>query len=84
MTSHHLMEQKEIRHICPYCKQDLTKLDDWNSKFDVSMHYKEINCKCGKNNWIAMDFIGSGHDHWTDESKGKKTIENKIIEAGKQ
>ena len=64
---------------CDYCHGNLSTgcVSSWDGKEDV-LHYKSKSCdRCGKKNWKAVDFHGSGHDHlrWT------KTIESIVTKV---
>ncbi len=55
----HLMEGK-----CEYCLEEVDK-DLWCSKWceREHEHYKILKCPhCKKDNWLNVDFHGSGHD----------------------
>lgn len=49
---------------CEYCHCELKK-SKWSSAWGEcdEQHYKILSCeKCGKKNWLNVDFEGSGHD----------------------
>ena len=49
---------------CVYCNVMLER-DSWGSHWceKGEHHYKTVSCvKCGKKNWLQVDFQGSGHD----------------------
>lgn len=49
---------------CFYCHQNLNR-EEWTSRWaeNDEHHYKSLTCcKCGKRNWLQVDFFGSGHD----------------------
>ncbi|MFH1682407.1 MAG: hypothetical protein ABIA37_01290 [Candidatus Woesearchaeota archaeon] len=53
---------------CRKCGNDLEH-KPWESQFEANQHYKTNTCdKCGKKNWIKVEFDGSGHDHWKPNS----------------
>ncbi|MBI2103001.1 hypothetical protein HYT55_04130 [Candidatus Woesearchaeota archaeon] len=59
---------------CDYCCHALPAIGNssWDGKED-SLHYKHVDCsRCGKENWLKLDFHGSGHDG---------ILENKTIES---
>ena len=60
----HLFKSENIREQCPYCGRDLKDKSGWKSDFHSELHYKKIVCKCGKENFVKVDFHGSGHDDW--------------------
>ncbi|HIH42571.1 TPA: hypothetical protein HA246_02920 [Candidatus Woesearchaeota archaeon] len=60
----HLLQEEHIRIKCMYCKEDLSKREDWRSEFAGDEHYKSVTCNCGKESWIRVGFSGSGHDFW--------------------
>ncbi|MBI4983354.1 hypothetical protein HZC32_01815 [Candidatus Woesearchaeota archaeon] len=50
---------------CLYCRKELNKekfSSQWDPREHNCCHYKIIRCDCGKNNWVKVDFDGSGHD----------------------
>ena len=72
MSVHHLLTEKDLKIICPYCKASI-KENEWKSHFELEHHYKTTECKCGETISIKVDFHGSGHDNWN-----KKSLENAI------
>src|SRR3989338_10239981 len=60
----HLLQEEHLRVKCMYCKEDLSKREDWRSEFAGDEHYKSVTCNCGKESWIRVGFSGSGHDFW--------------------
>ncbi|MAG15541.1 hypothetical protein CMO88_00615 [Candidatus Woesearchaeota archaeon] len=79
MADHHLIKNVERGGSCIYCSE---KLDDkWESSFSARKHYKCVVCKCGKSNCIEADFMGTGHDNWSElEKKVSKNSSVRIIE----
>jgi len=49
---------------CIYCGKAIS---NWKSQFSGEHHYKKSNCGCGRENWIRMQFKGSGHDEFNNE-----------------
>ena len=49
---------------CRKCGNDLED-KPWQSNWEGAQHYKTNTCdRCGKKNWVKVDFEGSGHDDW--------------------
>lgn len=36
----------------------------WISEWFGQKHYKRSRCDCGKEHWIEVPFLSSGHDDW--------------------
>ena len=65
---------------CKYCHQELTK-EDWQSGWEGDEHhYKIINCSCGKDNWIKVDFSGSGDDSFVQGVSPLESAVRKVCE----
>ena len=62
------MDDEEPPLNCSYCKRDLD-IKEWKSDWHDEKHYKTIICGCGKKNWCDVEFIGSGHDSFSNESQ---------------
>jgi hypothetical protein len=59
---HHLIKDDFSNRTCPYCFVDLN--GDTESVWESELHYKEIDCQCGKRVRMKVDFAGSGHDNF--------------------
>ncbi|MCP3684909.1 MAG: hypothetical protein GY861_19785 [bacterium] len=51
-----------------YCGRTIDR-DKWKSEFISELHYKTMECECGKKNKIIVHFHGSGHDNWSELEK---------------
>ena len=61
----HLLKERDIKDICPYCREKISDSMEWKSEFCSSLHYKIGKCEsCGRDLRIRVDFHGSGHDLW--------------------
>ena len=84
--SMHLLKEKDIKEICPYCKESTGSIE-WISEFCGELHYKVGKCKCGKKLRLEVDFIGSGDDLWAKikdhEWENRKNIAALIAEIGR-
>lgn len=75
----HLIRNIEHDGICIYCGEPLDS-EKWSSVFAQVNHYKCVLCKCGKENCVKVDFIGSGHDSWSGlEERIAKSAVIKVI-----
>ncbi len=65
---------------CLYCRKDL-HVDKWNSEWtSEEHHYKSIKCECGKENWVKVDFYGSGHDSFFKKLSPLESAVRKVQE----
>ncbi|HIJ10860.1 TPA: hypothetical protein HA278_02265 [Candidatus Woesearchaeota archaeon] len=65
---------KELETVmCLYCDNSLEK-QDWQSVWVGEMHYKVNQCSCHKKVWVKVDFAGSGHDNFTQESELESVV----------
>ncbi|MBI2669201.1 hypothetical protein HYX14_05145 [Candidatus Woesearchaeota archaeon] len=62
---------------CLYCRKELA---EWNSSWDAGQHYKNIPCDCGKENWIKVEFEGSGHDFLFKTVPRVESVRRKVQE----
>ncbi len=54
---------------CLFCNNSLEN-KPWQSQWELNQHYKTHICeKCGKKNWVKVDFLGSGDDDWQPDKK---------------
>jgi hypothetical protein len=67
--------QKLVHHLikecfeCIYCSAKEEK-KQWFSEWNKDHHYKCFVCeKCGRKNFILVDFDGSGHDSFGELEK---------------
>ncbi len=75
----HLIRNIERDGSCIYCNEKLPP-EKWGSVFAQVQHYKCVLCRCGKENCVKMDFIGSGHDSWSGlEERIAKSASVKVI-----
>lgn len=75
----HLIRNIERDGSCIYCSERLPS-EKWDSFFAQVQHYKCVLCKCGKDNCVRVDFIGSGHDSWSGlEDKVTRSTSIKVI-----
>lgn len=73
---HHLINEIHQIKECPYCRNNLKK-HEWESVLELQHHYKETSCdKCGKPIRVKVNFDGSGHDCWDNNSEFCKLINN--------
>jgi hypothetical protein len=83
MPHHPLLNEGHQKSNCVYCKKSLAELT-WESVWHGEFHYKMIQCECGKENFIRMNFHGSGHDRWDgreiEDAPGHPTLAGKINE----
>ena len=71
---------KENRKQCLYCQQDLSE-NQWASEWlSEEVHYKIIQCDCGKKDWVRVDFYGSGHDSFPNELSPLESTVKKVQE----
>jgi len=68
----HLFKTENTKDQCPYCGKEFDKKAEWDSEFHLEMHYKSIKCECGKDNFIKVEFHGSGHDTWDGKPSWKR------------
>ena len=81
MDDHHMIRKVEKEGQCIYCNETLDA-QKWESEFAPRNHYKCVICKCGKENCVKVDFVGTGHDNWSGlEKKVKASRHVKIIES---
>lgn len=74
----HLMTEKDMQKFCLYCSKKHKELE-WNSEFYREVHYKVIECDCGKISRVKAEFLGSGHDCWNEKnSPPQEKLEKKI------
>jgi len=62
VTAHHLIDAATLKE-CPYCSNNLKEVD-WNSEFELEIHYKTADCPCGKKISLKVDFHSCGQDLW--------------------
>ncbi len=75
----HLIRNIERDGSCIYCSEKLEP-EKWGSVFAQVQHYKCVLCRCGRENCVRVDFIGSGHDSWSGlEKKVAKGSSIKVI-----
>ena len=71
---------------CGYCGNNFEKEEtksEWDEKDEQNHHYKSVSCgKCKKENWLKVDFAGSGHDSRIDEESIESLI-RKVQEGEK-
>ena len=77
MTVDHLLKEEDIFERCIYCGKTFD-VDSWLSDFHFDIHYKTIECECGKTHRIRGDF-SDGHDSFIN--KTKKKIKGESIEV---
>jgi superfamily II helicase len=59
-----VIDLEEEKQVCLYCSEAQNK--KWFSEWNRDHHYKNFVCECcGKKNFVAVDFQGSGHDSWS-------------------
>ena len=76
----HLIKHIEREGTCIYCGEPFDR-KKWQSVFAQVNHYKCITCRCGKENCITVDFIGTGHDSWSGlEEKIAKNTSVKVVQ----
>jgi hypothetical protein len=75
-TVFHSIQEDDLLDVCPYCKRDINP-GDFRSEHHVFIHYKMLECDCGKRLSVKVDFESDGNDKWACE----KTIEAKIRAA---
>ncbi|MBT5022148.1 hypothetical protein HOK51_06465 [Candidatus Woesearchaeota archaeon] len=63
MTVHHVITQRNLKTICPYCKQDLPS-GIWGNSFPSTQDYKTIECKCGKKIQVNKESIETKIKHF--------------------
>ena len=65
---------------CLYCRQELPG-SKWISQWcSEELHYKTTRCECGKQNWIKVDFYGSGHDTIFYKTSSLESLVRKVQE----
>jgi len=76
---HHNLKEEDLKNQCLYCGETFSDKEQWDSRFELEKHYKTFKCStCGKDHSIAVDFAGSGHDHWDKTNSWKKKIKNSV------
>ncbi|RMF55638.1 hypothetical protein D6745_01425 [Candidatus Woesearchaeota archaeon] len=75
---HHLLSEELIVENCIYCNRPLE--GPWTSEFVSEIHYKAVQCSCGKRHRIRIDIFGSGHDEWVSETKKKLNSKITVLE----
>jgi len=71
----HLVREEDSVIECLYCGKDLNKRE-WDSEFCGMLHYKIIECECGKKNRVKHPTLGSGHDNFNDDKNLEVRVGN--------
>jgi hypothetical protein len=79
---HHLVSEDKLREQCFYCGNNII-LSDFESEHIHGIHYKSLDCRCGKKLHFKVSWEGSGHDRISmkqDKSKRQNivTLEQKV------
>ena len=90
----HMVGHSSQQSQCVYCARDLSS-KKWNSEFARDLHYKSVQCECGRKVWTRVEFHGSGHDSWDGTHSWKKrfkagpsgkcglsVLESRVVKAG--
>ena len=82
MSMHHIIRDSDLAATCAYCSKEMVN-KAWTSHWVGEKHYKAARCECGREMWLRVMFIGSGHDNWNKNGANNegKTIEERVTGA---
>lgn len=61
-----LMKEEDFSEHCSYCGEKLNK-SEWETVHYSHAWYKVMDCSCGKENKVTLDFKNTAHAKWIEE-----------------